>query len=271
MRKVRSMFTRIRVALQKFCEFKHNSEGSVVSTFALSLIPLVGLVGAAVDYSAANNARTSLQASLDAALIAGAKDGTTSWADTARNSFNANLNPKTAMNISPTFQLTSTRAYTGTVTATVPSNFLGVLGVSGMDVRVTGTATVPPSTGAYYCVMALNRTAQAALQLTGNASITVNAPQCVIQVNSSSSRAVDMNGNTVIRAVENCFVGGVSTVGNSSLSPTPDANCKPIPDPFSNYPRPTVGSCTYNNYQLSGNKTVTLQPGVYCGGMTFSG
>ena len=175
------MLSRMRVGLNRLCfGFKRSSEGSVVTTFALSLIPLVGLVGAAVDYSAANNARTSLQASLDAALIAGAKDGTTSWADTARNSFNANLNPKTAMNISPTFQLTSTRAYTGTVTATVPSNFLGVLGVSGMDVRVTGTATVPPSTGAYYCVMALNRTAQAALQLTGNASITVNAPQCVI-------------------------------------------------------------------------------------------
>ena len=64
----------------------------------------------------------------------------------------------------------------------MPSNFLGVLGVSGIHIGVTGTATVPPSTGAYYCVMALNRTAQAALQLTGNASITINAPKCVIQV-----------------------------------------------------------------------------------------
>ena len=64
----------------------------MVSIFALSLIPLVGLVGAAVDYSAANNARTSLQVSLDAALLAGAKDGTTSWAVTALNVFNANLN-----------------------------------------------------------------------------------------------------------------------------------------------------------------------------------
>src|SRR5438128_9672186 len=120
------MFTLMRAALRKSCfGFKHDAEGSVVSTFALSLVPLVGLVGAAVDYSAATNARTSLQVSLDAALIAGAKDGTTSWADTALNSFNANLNPKTATHVSPAFQLTSTRAYTGTVTATVPSNFLG--------------------------------------------------------------------------------------------------------------------------------------------------
>jgi len=243
----------------------------VAATFALAVIPVVGLVGAAVDYSAANNARTNLQIALDAALLAGAKDGSANWTTAALNSFNANLNAKLATNVNPTFQLTSTRAYTGRVTATVASNFLGVLGIAGINIGVSGTATVPPSTGGYYCVIALNRTAQAALQLTGNASITINAPKCVIQVNSSNSRAVDMNGNTYIRSVENCFVGGVSTVGNSSLSPAPDASCKPIPDPFANYPRPSVGACDYNDYKLSGNKTVTLQPGVYCGGMNFSG
>jgi Flp pilus assembly protein TadG len=266
------MFARLRIALRKSCrELKQDREGSVAATFALSLVPLVGLVGAAVDYSSANNARTNLQVALDAALIAGAKDGTADWTTAALNSFNANLNAKLATNVSPTFQLTSSRAYTGRVTATVASHFLGVLGVSGINIGVSGTATVPPSTGGYYCVMALNRTAQAALQLTGNASITINAPKCVIQVNSSSASAVTQNGNTVIRSVENCFVGGVSTVGNSSLSPAPDATCKPIPDPFANYPRPAVGNCDFTNYQLSGNKTATLQPGVYCGGMTFSG
>jgi Flp pilus assembly protein TadG len=266
------MFARLRIALGKSCrQFKRDREGSIAATFALALIPVVGLVGAAVDYSSANNARTSLQGALDAALLAGAKDGTADWTTAALNTFNANLNTKLASNVQPTFQLTSKRAYAGSVTATVPSNFLGVLGVSGINIGVSGTATVPPSTGGYYCVMALNRTAQAALQLTGNASITINAPKCVIQVNSSSASAVTMNGNTVIRSVENCFVGGVSTVGNSSLSPAPDATCKPIPDPFAYYPRPTVGNCDYTNYQLSGNKTATLQPGVYCGGMTFSG
>ena len=265
------MFMRMRTSLQKsWSEFKRDSEGSVASIFALSLVPLVGLVGAAVDYSAANRARTSLQAGLDAALLAGAKDGSTSWTTTALNTFNSNVKTNAATAISPVFQLTSTRAYTGTVTATVPSSFLNVLGVSGINVRVAGTVTVPPSTGAYYCVMALNRTAESALQLTGNASITINAPKCVIQVNSSSVRAVDMNGNTVIKSVENCFVGGIRTVGNSTITPAPNATCKPIPDPFANYPRPTVGACDFTNYRLSGNQTVTLQPGVYCGGMNFS-
>src|SRR5256714_11137313 len=151
------MFTRTRNALLKSCsEFKQNSEGSVASIFALALIPVVGLVGAAVDYSQANNVRTTLQARLDAALIAGARDGCTNCTATALNTFNAGLASKGAIDINPLFELTSTRSYTGTVTAKVPSNFLGVLGVSNIDVRVTGTTTVPPSTGGYYCVMALN-------------------------------------------------------------------------------------------------------------------
>ena len=122
----------------------------------------------------------------------------------------------------------------------------------------------------YYCMMALNGSAQAALQLTGNASITVTAPNCVVQVNSNNSDAVDMTGNAWIRSVENCFVGKLRTTGNASASPTPDASCKAIPDPFSGVTRPAVGPCTYNNLQIA-SKTMTLQPGVYCGGISFSG
>jgi Flp pilus assembly protein TadG len=40
--------------------------GNVALTFALALIPMVGAVAAAVDYSRANSARTSMQAALDA-------------------------------------------------------------------------------------------------------------------------------------------------------------------------------------------------------------
>ena len=80
---------------------------------------------------------------------------------------------------------------------------------------------VVSSTGNYYCVMALNQTAQAALQLTGNATITITAPKCVLQVNSNNLDAVDMTGNAKISSVENCFVGKVRSVGNASISPAP--------------------------------------------------
>src|SRR5436189_203170 len=112
---------------------------------------------------------------------------------------------------------------------------------------------------------------QSALELNGNASINITAPQCTLQVNSHNSQAVSLNGNTSISSRDNCFVGGVSKVGNATLTPTPDPKCKPVADPFKNYSKPTVGACDHTNYSASGNQTVTLQPGVYCGGMSFSG
>ena len=246
-------------------------DGAVAAIFGLTLIPIVGMIGAAIDYSRANQVQAKLQGSLDAALLAGARDGSDNWVNIALNSFNANAQGVQGATVrTPTFQLDANRAYTGNVSAAVPTTFLGIMGIQSLNMNVTGTASVAPTTGKYYCVMALNSSAQAALQLTGNASITITAPKCVIQVNSNSSDAVDMTGNAWIKSAENCFVGKLRTSGKATVSPAPDASCKSIPDPFSNYPRPAVGPCTFTNFSASG-KTMTLQPGVYCGGMNFSG
>jgi Flp pilus assembly protein TadG len=246
-------------------------DGSVLPIFALALVPLLGLVGAVVDYSRASNMRTALQAMLDASLLAGARDGSTNWAGVAANYFQANVRMKGGVVATPVFQLDKNRAYTASVSATVPTDFMGLVGVQSINVNVSSAATVTASTGNYYCVMALNQSAQAALSLNGNASIVVTAPKCVVQVNSNNQDAVDMTGNATITSVENCFVGGLRTAGNASITPQPDALCKAVPDPFASYPRPTVGPCDFTNYAVSGNKTVIMQPGVYCGGMNFSG
>ncbi len=251
--------------------FVAKREASVLPAFALALIPLLAGVGATIDYSRATHIRMSLQGVLDSAVLAGAHDGSNTWANTAANFFNGNVRSWGASVASPAFALTSERAYSGSVSATVPTYFLGALGIKSINISAAATAAVTSKSGAYYCVLALNPSAQAAVQLTGNTSITVKAPQCVLQVNSSNSDAVDMTGNAWISSSENCFVGGVRTVGNSTVSPLPDATCSAVPDPFANYPRPAVGPCDYANFSLSGNQTVTLQPGVYCGGMNFSG
>jgi Flp pilus assembly protein TadG len=52
---------------RRFCS---NQSGNIAIIFALSIIPLFGAMGAAVDYSMANAARTAMQASLDATAIA---------------------------------------------------------------------------------------------------------------------------------------------------------------------------------------------------------
>ena len=251
---------------------RQNADGSIATTFALALIPMVGLVGAAVDYSRANNIKTGLQASLDSAILAGARDSTANWANVALNVFNGTFQPKGSSTDTPSFALNANGTFTASVSGIVPTTFMNVLGVSSMNINASSTAMVAPtSPSEQYCLLALNLTANPAVQVTGNGSITITAPNCVMQVNSNASYAVDLTGNASINTTDNCFVGGVRAVGNSSVSPPPLPVCKTVPDPFAKYPKPTVGACNFTNYSLSGNTTVTLQPGVYCGGMNFSG
>lgn len=58
----------------QLARFLRNRKGGVAPTLALAIIPLVGMVGAAVDYSRANSTRTAMQAALDAAALMMSKD-----------------------------------------------------------------------------------------------------------------------------------------------------------------------------------------------------
>ena len=258
--------------------FLRQCRGSAVPTFAIAMVPMVALVGAAVDYSRANNIRSQMQAALDAAVLAGARNDTASWIQTARNTFSAVFQPNGISSPTPSFVLNGDGSFTGTANAMVPTDFLGSFGISAVNVKATTTAMLAPtSPQSEYCLLALNLTAAQSMKVAGNGNITITAPSCVMQVNSNSGDAVDLSGNADVSTTDNCFVGSLRTADHSSISPAPDAVCKTLPDPFANYQKPTVGPCTYGgdsgqpSYSLSGNKTVTLSPGVYCGGMNFSG
>jgi Flp pilus assembly protein TadG len=50
------------------------SEGNIAVIFAIALVPVISFVGAAIDYSRANSARSSMQAALDSAALMVSKD-----------------------------------------------------------------------------------------------------------------------------------------------------------------------------------------------------
>jgi Flp pilus assembly protein TadG len=252
--------------------FRHRCEGSIVPLVAIALVPMVGLVGVAVDYSRANSIRSQMQTALDSAMLAGAKDDSSNWATTALNVFNATFNPQGSTATAPKFALNADGSFSGSVSSSVPMDFVRVIGSSSsMSVNARSTATVAPtSPGAQYCLVALNLTAQPSVQVSGNGSISITAPSCVMQVNSNASNSVDLSGNATVATTDNCIHGGVKTNGNSTIAPPPDAVCKTLPDPFVNYPKPTIGSCYRTNYTYSSSDPPV--PGqVYCGGMSFSG
>jgi len=53
--------------------FRADQRGNMVTMFALASLPLVGAVGAAVDYSRANSIKTAMQAASDSTALMLAK------------------------------------------------------------------------------------------------------------------------------------------------------------------------------------------------------
>src|SRR5436305_8033154 len=54
--------------------FAAAEDGNIAVIFAIALVPILGFVGAAIDYTRANAARSSMQAALDSTALMLSKD-----------------------------------------------------------------------------------------------------------------------------------------------------------------------------------------------------
>src|SRR6188472_3991034 len=57
-----------------FSRFPAANQGNIAILFAVALLPLLSFMGAAIDYTRANRARSSMQAALDSTALMLAKD-----------------------------------------------------------------------------------------------------------------------------------------------------------------------------------------------------
>lgn len=109
-----------------------------------------------------------------------------------------------------------------------------------------------------------------ALNIVGTASFTGSS--CGININSTSSSALTMNGTadftaSYLNIAGNYLAGSNATI--TTASGTVSTGASTFTDPMIDIPSPSYSSCNYNNFSVSG--TATLNPGVYCGGLTMSG
>jgi uncharacterized protein YegL len=129
-----------------FGRFLNDRKASVAPILALGLIPLVGAVGAAVDYSRASAVRTSMQAALDSTALMLSKDAKTltgAQLTTKANSyFTALFNQPAASNVAITEQMTplqeGTFRLTVSGTATISTMFWRVIGQPQVDISASG-------------------------------------------------------------------------------------------------------------------------------------
>jgi Putative Flp pilus-assembly TadE/G-like len=102
---------------------------------------IFGLMGAVIDYGRAGDIRVRLQSALDAATLSAAAVNGTLNTTKAQSAFAANFADADATYDTPTFtQNTATGVITGSVTAHVPTNFAGLVGVNSVDVAASSTA-----------------------------------------------------------------------------------------------------------------------------------
>ena len=142
--------------IKSFCR---STSGNVAMIFGLALIPVLGMVGAGVDYSRAANLRARLQAAADASAVGAiaktsaaytaAQSMTTdgsiaSGVTAATNIFNGDISGKTGFSVTAfnaDVQRTGQQVTaTITFTATLPTYFMQLLGTTTMTVGGTAAA-----------------------------------------------------------------------------------------------------------------------------------
>ena len=127
--------------------FWKNRRGSVAPLAALSMIPLITGIGAAIDYSRANAARTAFQTALDSTALALSKNAATQSADdlqtAATNTFNALFQRSDVNDVTVAAHYSSTGASELTLTgsASIPTDFVNFLGLDHVAISAASTST----------------------------------------------------------------------------------------------------------------------------------
>jgi Flp pilus assembly protein TadG len=127
--------------------FLKDRRGGVAPLFAITVLPLLGAVGAAVDYTQANATRTAFQSALDAtALMLSKNAANLSSADlqtSANNYFNALFTRTNVSNvtINATYSATGGSKVALSGSATVNTNFGAILGLDQINIAAATTST----------------------------------------------------------------------------------------------------------------------------------
>lgn len=247
-----------------------DNSGNIAVMTALALTLLTGVVGAATLFVQGQDATESMQASLDAAVLAGTALGFGSSDEArihaAQQMFAANIN-KSAKGSGAAFSVTQMPKFvvnltevSGEAIGKIKNSLGATIGISSLDVRVSATAQKLQSDP--LCVLALNRTQPASIEIYGNAQF--NARDCAALANSSNGTGLKIYGNQS-SAVASQFgvAGGFS---GDSWTPEPQTGADPVVDPFASLPVPSAGACADVASKLK-KSAFTLDPGTYCGGL----
>ena len=273
------------------CETHRRGFVLVATTITMSV--LLVFVGLAIDVGYLQWQRLRAQTAADAAAVGAVVElrngsGTSTivaagQADAALNGFtNGSSGTTITVNKPPlTGSLTgNNNAVEVIVKQVIPTYFMSIIGQTQATIGARAVSVLGSGAGGG-CVYTLNQTASRAFQINGGNSTYFS---CGLSVNSNSSTALHMEGSAILYMKNGAGVGvngGTDLTGQTKIlnspgnTPVTVQKVSQFSDPLANVAAPSTSGMTVRsnsnkyydmNAKPSGN---TIQPGVYCGGLTI--
>ena len=252
--------------------FWSDTRGQIAVIFTLALPALLAAGGLAVDYAAWTGQARRLQAIADISALTAAKELYLANADAGQVSSVADSVAQAQLALDDTHDAPIS------VSAQVTNGGDSVEVVLSQDreayfanfvtkslAPLQSRAVARALGGGRVCVIVLEESASEAFSVVQKAQL--EAVDCAIYSNSTSSSGVFAEKFALVTAELICSAGG-AVGGSMHFDPEPTTDCPQIEDPLAGRPAPTYGGCDHNNL-LFEEQTLTLSPGVYCGGLSI--
>jgi len=247
-----------------FDKYFRSETGSIAVPLAVSMTALVGVGGLAIDYGMSASLKAQMQTAADSAAVAGASEIALAGADlkhiTAVAKSFADIN-MTDDSVSTSVSMPDKSSVSVALTKTFDPPFASLY--SDGSIKLSATATATRVGGAKVCVLALDESSEKAISMSKKSKLT--AVDCGAYSNSIHSNGIEATDSAVLSTTLTCSAGGYS--GSSlNFEPQPVSDCPPVADPLVGRLAPPIGSCDHTDLVIEA-QTVTLDPGVYCGGL----
>lgn len=259
--------------------FLVDRRGLTAVTFALSLPVIVGGAGLGVEVGYWFLEERRLQTAADLAANAGAvalrsgasESGVIAAAEreAEQNGFDPALGSIVIHTPPSTGPNQNDRAVEVLLQTTAQRYFTRLFDQNPIDIRARAVAAYQTESQA--CILALDTWANDAVIFIGNPTATFNG--CVVMSNSLADDSITIAGSADVTAPCIISAGGTAVTADLTLTACsePMEEMPQAQDPYASLPEPsTAGPCA-DPPNGNPNQPMTLDPGVYCGGLSLSG
>lgn len=255
-------------AATPFMRFLCDAGGNFAVTTALVLPILVTAAGGAIDITQASIERTRLQDTLDAAMLSAvSKTDIDSQRREAERFLTDRIPEDVDLQKALSVKGNDDGSLTGTYAGEVSTNFLTMIGLGKINLKVQATAIAtrsPASSGA--CIYVLGNSSQAVLI---NSGADVRSQKCGAEVHSTQNPAFIMNSGATIDLNSFC-VAGTQYIKNGGTLSNLKTGCKVSANPYAGKIAEPAVSSTCTTSGVKDGQSFSLSAGTHCG-TTFNG